>query len=104
MFSRIRAVHVAVKSVDDAVKEFSENFNLSPSRSGEMPEMGIRNALLPLGDAFIEFIEPLDPEKGPLAQFLKNRGEGLKQVSTPPPRQWMAFKPFPKNSETKLEG
>lgn len=77
MFSRIRAVHVAVKSVDEAVKEFSDKFDLTPSRSGEMPELGIRNALLPLGEAFIEFIEPLDPEKGPLAQFLKNRGEGV---------------------------
>ena len=77
MFSKIRAVHVAVKNLDEAVKEFSDHFNLTPSRSGEMPQLGIRNALLPLGDAFIEFIEPLDHEKGPLAQFLKNRGEGV---------------------------
>ena len=77
MFNKIRAVHVVVKSVDDAVKEFSDNFDLNPSKSGELPQLGIRNAMLPLGDAFIEFIEPLDPEKGPLAQFLKNRGEGV---------------------------
>ena len=77
MFNRIRAVHVAVKSVDGAVKEFSDHFGMAPTRLGEIPQLGIRNALLPLGDAFIEFIEPLDPEKGPLAHFLKNRGEGV---------------------------
>ncbi|MBN1382183.1 MAG: VOC family protein [Deltaproteobacteria bacterium] len=75
MFSRIRCIHIAVKSVNDAVKEYSDNYGMKPTRSGELPELGVRNALLPIGDAFIEFIEPIDKERGPLAQFLKARGE-----------------------------
>ena len=77
MFSRIRCIHIAVKNVEETVKDYGDNFGMSVSRSGEMPELGIRNALLSIGDAFIEFIEPIDKEKGPLAQFLKTRGEGV---------------------------
>jgi methylmalonyl-CoA epimerase len=77
MFTKIRVVHIAVNSVKDTVKDYSERFGLKVSRSGEMPELGIRNAMLPIGDAVIEFIEPIDREQGPLARFLKNRGEGV---------------------------
>jgi methylmalonyl-CoA epimerase len=77
MFTKIRVVHIAVNSVKDTVKDYSERFGLEVSRSGEMPELGIRNAMLPIGDAVIEFIEPIDREQGPLARFLQNRGEGV---------------------------
>ncbi|HEY91224.1 MAG TPA: methylmalonyl-CoA epimerase [Dehalococcoidia bacterium] len=77
MFSKIRAVHIAVKNLEEATKDFSENFNLEVSRTGTMPETGINNAFLPVGDAVIELIQPIDPEQGPVAKFIKNRGEGV---------------------------
>lgn len=77
MFSKIRCVHIAVKNIDNAVRDYSEYFGLQVSKSGELAELGVRNALLPVGDAFIEFLEPINKEEGPLAQFLQNRGEGV---------------------------
>jgi methylmalonyl-CoA epimerase len=77
MFTKLRVVHIAVNSVEDAVKDYSGRFGLKVSRSGEMPVLGIRNAILPMGDAVIELIEPIDREQGPLARFLQNRGEGI---------------------------
>ena len=77
MFSRIRAVHIAVNSVEEAAKDFKNNFGMEVSRTGTMPEMGIRNALLPIGDAVIELIEPLEPREGPVAGFISKRGEGV---------------------------
>ena len=77
MFSGLRAVHVVVRNIDEAVKLYQDNFGLQPSQSGTMPELGIKNALFPIGNAVIELIEPLDPEQGPVAKFLQNRGEGV---------------------------
>jgi len=77
MFNKIRAIHLAVNSVEDAAKDFEKNFGLKTFDEGTLPEMGIKNAFLQVGDAVIELIEPLEPEKGPLAKFLEKRGEGV---------------------------
>ncbi len=77
MFSRLRVVHIAVKNLEEAVKLYGNNFGLQPSRSRTMPELGIRNASFPIGEAVIELIEPLDKEQGPIARFLQSRGEGV---------------------------
>ena len=77
MFSRIRAVHIAVNSVEEAAKEYADKFGLEVSRSGDLPDMGVKNAILPVGDAVLELIEPLEPGEGVLARFLQNRGEGV---------------------------
>lgn len=81
MINKIRAVHIAVNSVEEAAREYSENLGLQVSRSGTMPEMGIKNALLSVGDAIFELIEPLDPQQGPLARFLQSRGEGVYMIA-----------------------
>ena len=77
MFNKLTCVHIAVKNIDSAAKDFSVYFGLEMSKKEELPALGIRNALFSIGDASIELIEPIDHEQGPLAQFLQNRGEGM---------------------------
>ena len=77
MFTRIRAIHIAVNNVEEAAREYADKFGLVTSRSDILPEMGIKNAILPIGDAIFELIEPLNPGEGPLASFLERRGEGV---------------------------
>jgi methylmalonyl-CoA epimerase len=77
MFTKIRVIHIAVNSVKEAAKDYSERFGLQASSSSELPELGIRNAMLPIGEAVIELIEPIDRAQGPLARFLQSRGEGV---------------------------
>ena len=77
MFTRVRAIHIAVNDVGEAAKEYADKFGLNVSRSGALPEMGVKNAILPVGDAVFELIEPLVPGEGALAKFLENRGEGV---------------------------
>jgi methylmalonyl-CoA/ethylmalonyl-CoA epimerase len=81
MFTRVRAVHIAVKNVEEAASEYSENLGLEVSRSGVMADMGIKNAILPVGESVLELIEPLDPQQGVLARFLQNRGEGVYMIA-----------------------
>ena len=77
MFNKIRAIHLAVHSVDEAAEAYEKNFGLKRFNEGTLPELGIKNAFVQVGEAVIEFIEPLDPGKGPLTKFLKKRGEGV---------------------------
>ena len=77
MFSKIRAIHLAVNSVEEAVKDYSDNFGLEAHKTDTLPALGIKNALLQIGDAVIEFIEPLEPGQGPVARFLEKKGEGV---------------------------
>lgn len=83
MFKRIRFIQVAVNNVEEAAKDYRDIFGLEADaeQSGDHPDLDIRNAMLPVGDAFIELIEPFDPKEGPLPRFLQNRGEGLYMVS-----------------------
>ncbi len=73
-------VAVAVSDLDAGITTWQENFGLKLERTGEAPALGIRQAILPLGSAFVELITPLS-EEGPVAGFLKDRGEGLYLVS-----------------------
>lgn len=77
MFGRIRVIHMAVNNVDEAVKDYKDRFGFKVTRAGDMPALGIRNAILPIGDAVIELIEPLKAGEGPVAKFLQTRGEGV---------------------------
>ena len=77
MFNKIRAIHLAVNSVEEAAKDYEQNFGLKTFNEGTMPELGIKNAFLQIGDAVVELIQPLDPGKGPVAKFLEKRGEGV---------------------------
>ena len=77
MFTRIRAIHIAVNSVKETTKDYTERFGLKVTRSGEVPVVGIRNAFMPIGNTNLEIVEPLDPSQGPLAKFLQTRGEGV---------------------------
>jgi methylmalonyl-CoA epimerase len=73
-------VAVVVSDLDAGVKTWQSNFGLSLERTGEAAALGIRQAILPLGTAFIELITPLN-DQGPVATSLKDKGEGIYLVS-----------------------
>ena len=77
MFTRVRGVHIAVKDVEEATTEYGEKFGFKASKSGLQPQLGIKNAIFPLGDTIVELIEPLEAGEGPVAKFLDTRGEGI---------------------------
>ncbi|HJN49984.1 MAG: VOC family protein [Pseudomonadales bacterium] len=77
MFSKIRAIHLAVNSVEAAAKDYADNFGIEAYQSDTLPALGIKNALLQIGDSVIELIEPLEAGQGPVAKFLEKRGEGV---------------------------
>jgi methylmalonyl-CoA/ethylmalonyl-CoA epimerase len=73
-------VVVAVNDIDAATETWQGNFGLTLERKGENAGLGIKQSILPLASAFIELISPLG-EGGPVADALKNKGEGLYLIS-----------------------
>ena len=69
-------VVATVTDVEAAAELYQQNFGIGATERQELPRLGLRNAILPIGQAFIELAEPLG-DSGPIAQALAERGEGL---------------------------
>jgi len=79
MIKRIDHVAVAVKDLDGAVSMFEKLFGLKPSKIEEVPDQGVKAALIHIGDTELEFIQPINPNSG-VAKFLENKGEGIHHI------------------------
>lgn len=73
---KLKAVSIAVKSAEEALRTYTQTFGLPPAPIKEHPLYGYRGPRLPVGDAIIDLLEPTDPN-GPIARFIQRRGEGL---------------------------
>jgi methylmalonyl-CoA/ethylmalonyl-CoA epimerase len=76
---RISHVAVAVPDIDDAFAKFQRVLGLSMEHREVVASQNVEAALLPLGDAAIELIQP----KGSPAieRFLQTRGPGLHHIA-----------------------
>lgn len=74
---RIDHVGIVVRNLEEALATYERHFGLKadPSRGGELPALGIRNAFVPVGESDLELIEPV-ADQGPVAEFARERGEG----------------------------
>jgi methylmalonyl-CoA/ethylmalonyl-CoA epimerase len=73
---RIHHVGVVVKRLTEAYRFYRDVLGLPLLKEREIPDQGVRAALLAAGDTEIELLEPLDPSTG-IGRFLERRGEGL---------------------------
>ena len=82
MVKRLDHVGIVVRDLDDVLKMYGEMFGLSPWGKGIVndAENGVRLVLLPVGDSFVEFIQPTNSTNR-YARFLEERGEGLFHLS-----------------------
>ncbi len=80
-FNRIDHVVIATGDMADAAARWERNLGLRVEEQVSRPlGAGFDVARLPVGDAFIELIQPVE-EEGRFAEQLKERGEGLFSVS-----------------------
>jgi methylmalonyl-CoA epimerase len=79
----LRCLHhvgIAVTDLEEAVEAYQVTLGLSPAHRQDFPVLGVRSAFYRLGEALLEVMTPLSPE-GPVAQFLRERGEGMYLVA-----------------------
>ena len=70
--------HIAIvtENLDDSLAFFATKLGLTVQHVEDLPERGIRVAMLPLGNCRIELIQPLRDDSE-VSAFLKKRGPGL---------------------------
>jgi len=73
---RIHHVGIVVRSLQEAYRFYRDTLGLPLLREADVPDQGVRAALLGAGESEIELLEPRAPAGG-VARFLERRGEGL---------------------------
>ena len=80
MIVRIDHIGVAVNSVEDAIKLYSDAFGLKAGDIETSEEQKVRIAMVPIGESRIELMESTDAE-GPVAKHIEKRGEGIHHLA-----------------------
>ncbi len=78
MISGIDHVGIAVESIEEA-KRFYQALGLEVEVVEEVPQDGVRVAMIPVGGTRIELLEAIRDDS-PVAKFLQKRGEGIHHV------------------------
>jgi methylmalonyl-CoA epimerase len=79
MIQKIHHVGIAVKSLDEALRFYSETLGLTIHKQATVEQQGVKAVLITIGESEIELLEPLGPET-PVGRFLERRGEGFHHV------------------------
>ena len=76
MLGDVIELSIVVRDLEAAIERYAKLFGTKVHQRGESKEFGFKNAILPLGNGHIEFLEPTDPNKA-VGKFLAKKGEGV---------------------------
>jgi methylmalonyl-CoA/ethylmalonyl-CoA epimerase len=77
---KIDHLGIATANIENALSFWRDVFGLEASGSEEVPDQGVRVAMLPIGETRIELLEPLH-ENSPVGRFLEKRGPGFHHLA-----------------------
>ncbi|HEX6067600.1 MAG TPA: methylmalonyl-CoA epimerase [Nitrososphaera sp.] len=77
---RVDHIAIAVKSVEEALKNYQKILKVDRLEVEEVPNEKVRVAMLMLEDTRIELMEPTAPDS-PISKFLEDRGEGIHHIA-----------------------
>ena len=80
MITRIDHIGIAVKSIEDALKLYTDALGLEVKGIEIVEAQKVRTAIIPIGESKIELLESTDPE-GVIARYIEKRGEGLHHLA-----------------------
>ena len=86
MARRLSHVGIVVRNIEETVELFTKTLGFNAPATGivDVPEAGVKSAVIPIGNNYIELLQPTDPNIATGAmqfQILKERGEGLLHLS-----------------------
>lgn len=73
-------IGIAVKSIDETKKLYSDILGLLHEGSETVEEQKVTTAFFPVGDTEIELLESTSPD-GPIAKYLEKKGEGVQHLA-----------------------
>jgi methylmalonyl-CoA/ethylmalonyl-CoA epimerase len=80
MLSAIDHVGVAVEDIDAALALYRDSLGMPLVHRETVDEQGVEAALLDVGEAHVELLQPLGPDTA-VGKFLARRGPGLHHVA-----------------------
>ena len=80
MIKKINHIGIAVNSVEDAMKLYTEVLGLEVKGIEIVEEQKAKTVIIPVGDTKIELIESTSPD-GAIAKHIERRGEGLHHIA-----------------------
>ena len=80
MPNKIEHVALAVADLDAAIAHYREVWGIEVSHREKVEDQGVEEAMLPLGDTFLQLVAPTG-EETTVGRFLANRGEGLHHLA-----------------------
>jgi methylmalonyl-CoA epimerase len=80
MIKRIDHVGIAVNSIEDVIKLYTDGLGLELKDIEIVEDQKVRTAIIPVGESKIELLESTDPE-GPIAKHIERRGEGMHHLA-----------------------
>lgn len=79
MVGRVHHIAIAVHSIAAALPTFADALGLTVAHNEEVASQGVRVAVLPVGETWLELVEPTD-RTGAVARFLQRQGEGIHHI------------------------
>lgn len=79
ILQRIDHVGYAVRDLDEAVRYHQRMYDAEVAHRQVMEKDGVREALLAVGESYIQLLEPTGPDS-PVARFIERNGEGVHHV------------------------
>jgi methylmalonyl-CoA/ethylmalonyl-CoA epimerase len=73
-------IGIAVRSLDAALTTYKQLWNLEPDHIELGETDKVTEAMLPIGNAHLQLLEPTDDEST-VAKFIERRGEGLHHIA-----------------------
>lgn len=80
MLGKIEHVALAVADLDAAVAHYSSVWGLQLSHREVVEDQGVEEAMLPLGDSYLQLLGPTGPDTT-VGRFVERRGEGLHHIA-----------------------
>lgn len=80
MVGKIDHIGIAVKSIDEALKLYTDILGLKCSGEEEVAEQKVKTAFIPIGDSELELLESTSSD-GPIAKFIDKKGEGIQHIA-----------------------
>jgi len=77
---KVDHIGIATRQIDETLALWRDVLGLEIDSTEELPEQGVRVAMLPIGDSHIELLEPLSQDS-PVGKFLAKRGPGIHHIA-----------------------
>jgi methylmalonyl-CoA epimerase len=79
LYLKVDHIGVAVRSLEDAVRVYSEGLGMEVSSTEDLPGEKTRASLIAVGESRLELLEATDADS-PVARFISRRGEGIHHI------------------------